>query len=150
MKPNEPVGKLRSLPFWVVVVAAFLVWAIPNEISAMTQPPASTVFCGDHNWLEPQCVKFRRESEEWAQQNPQTRGFGIAGTLLGLVSCGMLAGVIVFMIHANLAERDGTWWPYTAMWSGRYFMRRRISGKWEYRLPTDAEVDEHHEGGHPI
>jgi hypothetical protein len=55
------------------------------------------------------------------------------------------AALIVFAIHANLPQRDGSWCPYTSPRTGRYFMRRRIGGKWQYRAPTADETAEYHQ-----
>jgi hypothetical protein len=67
-----------------------------------------------------------------------------------LLACAaVLSGLIVLWINARKADRDGSWHPHTSSWSGRHYMRRRISAQWEYRLPTDAEIDQHHDSLHP-
>jgi hypothetical protein len=64
-----------------------------------------------------------------------------------VVIFGALAAIIVFAIHANLALRDGSWWPNTTLRDGRFLMRRWVNGEWEYRTPTEAELVEHYNGG---
>ena len=53
----------------------------------------------------------------------------------------LVAGLIVWIIHVNISERDGTWHSYVGWFSVKRTMRRRVGGAWQYREMTAAEAE---------
>jgi hypothetical protein len=141
----------QRMPFWLVAVSAFVfAWFTWNSAAPTgkqeSHPSASQTFCGDHNALA--CAAQQRKA---VFESPQPRSSISGGDYVGLlIALGVLSAAFVFVLHNLVTQRNGDWWAYTSPWTGHYWMRRRVGERWEYRIPTGAEVDEHHEGGHPI
>lgn len=51
----------------------------------------------------------------------------------------LFAALIVWIVDANIGERDGGWYAYHGWFSTHARMRRLVNGTWQYREMTDDE-----------